>query len=226
MPVTIKITTNAKEMRRALSDFARKQVPFAAATALNAVAQKIIAGETEALSEVFDSPKAFTKSAFTQSPAFGGQYASKRNLTAVVAAKPTQAVYLAPAEFDEPQSLGKGKRIRTPVNVRTGAGGNLAKGAIQRLLARPDVFMGEVHGINGIWQRPKRGIPRGRGYGTKGKHSNIGGSGTTLKLLVAFTRPVKIKTKLGYRERAATIVQKHFDGAFEAALQRALATAK
>lgn len=221
MPIKISIRADTRALERQLTKLARTQVPFAIALAINAVAKRVVQGETEALSQVFDAPRAFTKSAFTQAPSFGGAYATKRSPTAIITAKPLQAAYLAPSEDGTPQSLGQGKKIRTPVNVRTSAGGNIPKDELRRLFAEPDVFLGEVRGVNGIWQRPSP--PRPKGAPKRRLKSNTTGR---LKLLVAFTRPVQVKTKLGYRERAEMIVQKHFNTDFDAAIAKALASAR
>lgn len=219
MKLTIKVDTRA--IAREISSLARKQIPFAISQAINSTAQKVIAAETDALSETFDTPRAFTKSAFTMASSFGGKYATKRDPTAVIVAKPIQAAYLAPSEFNETQSLGQGRRIRTPVDIKTGAGGNIAKGAIAQLLAEPDVFLGVVHGVNGLWQRPSS--PRPKGAPRRRIKSNTTGR---LKLLVAFTRPVHVKTQLGYLERARSVFEADWSREFDAALSKAIATAR
>lgn len=221
MPIRIKVSFDARRMQRGLTDLAKKQIPFAISQAVNAVAQKVIDAETAALDETFDQPRSFTKQAFTMASHFGGQRASKRNPVAIIVAKPIQEAYLAPSEFGEPQSLGQGKRVRTPVNIKTGSGGNIPKDAIARLLQEPDVFIGSVNGTNGIWQRPT--APRPKGTPRRKIKSNTTGR---LKLLVAFTRPVRVKTHLRFRERAAEVVGRSIDAEFDRALAKALATAR
>lgn len=221
MAIAINIKIDARALQRQLTNIAQRQVPFAVSQAVNAVTKKVIEAETAALSTTFDTPRAFTKSAFTQGSSFGGKFASKRSPEAIIVAKPLQAAYLAPSEYDEPQSLGQGKRIRTPVDIKTGAGGNLPRNVIQRLMAEPDVFLGVVRGVNGLWQRPSS--PRPKGAPRRRVKANLTGR---LKLLVAFTRPVKVKTKLGYHDRAEAVVAKCFDAEFDVALRRALATAR
>jgi ribosomal protein L19E len=227
MPIAISIKIDARQLQRQLTNIAQRQVPFAISQAINAIAAKVVTEETAALTSTFDQPRAFTTKAFTQGSSFGGQFASKRNPIAVIVAKPIQEAYLAPSEFDEPQSLGQGKRIRTPVNIRTGTGGNISKNEIRKLMAQPDVFIGVVRGINGIWRRPATGKRRAGARGTKGKHrGTVGGKRTTLQLLVAFTRPVNVKTDLKYFERAEQIVTKSWNVEFDRAIRRALATAR
>jgi hypothetical protein len=217
----IKLRADNRELKRRLTRFAFEQLPFATALALNATARQVVQAEGELIEETFDQPRDFTKKAWTQSSAFGGQIATKRDQTAVVVSKPIQEKYLSSSAFNEPQSLGdRSKKIRTPVNVRLGAGGNIPKGEIARLLAQPDVFMGAIDGVNGIWQRPTpkrpKGAPRARI-----KANNTG----RLKLLIAFTRPVQVRTRLGFRERAEAIVRSNYDSNLQAAITRAMGSA-
>jgi len=222
MPVRISVKLHTRELQRSLTRLAQTQLPFATAMAINQVTDKIVEAETQAIGEVFDQPRAFTKGAFTTSKSFGGQRASKRDFKAIIVAKPVQERYLAPSEFNEPQSLGQGKRIRTPVEIKTGVGGNIPAGSIAKLLASPDVFMGEVGGINGIWQRPTPKRPRVKGAPRRTIKAN---NTDRLRLLVAFTRPVKVKTKLDFHERADGIVMRHWRSAFDRSIARAIATA-
>lgn len=211
-----------------LTRAAKQQLPFANALAVNKLAKRVIAVESAAIESTFDKPSTFTKNAFSQAPSFGGMYATKRLPVAMVVAKPIQGRYLAPSEEPkEPQALSPGKkRIRTPVAIGTNKGGNIPRGKLVELLARPDVFLGVVHGVNGIWQRPKRGTRRRGGYGTKGKLYANAGFTTTLKLLVAFTRPVHIKTNLHAADRAKATVDSHWSADLNAALAQAMETAK
>lgn len=221
MALELQIRTNAKQLMRGLKEFQRRALPQAIVEATNKTAQRVIDAETAQLSEKFDKPNKFTQSAFTMS-GFGGQRASVRNPTAIIVAKPVQEAYLAPSEFDEPQSLGKGRRIRTPGDVRRDEGGNIPKGTIARLLARSDVFVGEINGTRGIWQRPAPLRPKGTAH-TKAKGGGLKRNTTgKLKLLVAFTRPIKIKTHLGFRQRAIDIVTRYAQADLAEAVQRAL----
>jgi hypothetical protein len=216
MALEINIRANVAAFERDFSAFMRKQVPFATAQALTAVARKVQAAEQKAIEETFDNPNPFTRNAVGIKPA------RKNNLTATVFVKDIQAGYLAPSVFNEPQSLGKGKKIRTPVDIALNASHDIPKGKIKALMARPDVFMGVVHGVNGLWQRvspPKQGKRHGRGAAPLRP-------GQKLRLLVAFTRPVHVKTKLRYFEKVNEVVAQSFNAEMEAAFKKALATAK
>lgn len=222
MPIKLSIKVDTRALERQLGAM-KRQIPFALAQALNSTLRKVQDAETAAIASTFDQPRAFTKSAFTMSPSFGGKYATKSSLVAVMVAKPIQERYLAPSEFNEVQHVGAGgKRHITPVNVKLNASNDIPTGTVARLLQQPDCFMGVVNGVNGIWQRPTpkrpKGSPRRRGI----KDNNSG----RLKLLIAFTRPVKIKPHLAYFERARAVFEANWSREFDAALTRAIATAR
>lgn len=224
MPVRLSIDVDTKALRKKLSAFAQKQLPYAISETVNAVAATVIAEESKAIGDTFNQPRPFTVNAFTQAKHFGGMRASKHFPTAVIVAKPAQDAYLAPSQFNEPQALGRGRRIRTPVGIKTGPGGNIPRDAIRRLLSQPDVFLAVVSGVNGLWQRPSKPAPRLKGAPrAKGLKRNTTGR---LKLLVAFTRPVRLRTHLRFYERANAIVQAAIPIAFSANLARAMATAR
>lgn len=220
----IYLKADTRALTRNLTRMARDQVPFAAALTANALAARVVKAETEELSDAFEAPRAFTKSAWTTSSTFGGMTATKRLPIAIVVAKPIQAAYFAPSAFHEPQSLGSGKRIRTPVDVKTDSGGNLPKGKLAQLLAEPDCFLGVVAGINGVWQRPTPSRPKNapRGPRRKVKPNNSG----RLRLLVAFTRPKHIKSQLPFRDVASRIVERDTAAVFAASLAQARASAR
>jgi hypothetical protein len=209
-PIQISVRADVKRLQQSLDRLANTQVPYATALALTAVAKRVQEAEAKALSATFKNPVPFTQRAFRVRPA------RKSNLTAIVFALPIQAAYLEPSEDGVPQALGKGKRIRTPVDIGVNASGDIPKGTIKRLAGRKDVFVGEVKGVNGVWQR----LP------SKGKRRGNAKQGQRLRLLIAFTRPKQVKTRLNYRQRAQAVIATSFDGEFSVAMKRALATVK
>jgi hypothetical protein len=202
--IALSVRADLKGLSKDLTALERTQLPYATALALTATAKAVQAGETAALSEVFDRPTPFTQRAF------GVKGATKATLTAVVFAKDIQAEYLSPfAEGSARQQL-RGKRgLPVPKNLRPNQYGNLPRGTLGRLRGRKDVFFGAVktrtgETVSGVWQRPgKRG---------------------GLKLLLRWTSGVELHQNLHYRERAAKIVAATFPGAMRAALARAIAT--
>lgn len=197
-PVRINVSVDVSRAVKGL-DFATKQVPFATARALTALARTVQQAETTALPQVFDRPTPFTMRAF------GITAASKTTLTAEVFAKARQAAYLQPSEVQGPQFLGAGKRIRTPIGIGLNTYGNIPRRKIAQLIARKKAFLGVIKGVNGLWLR----LPKGK-----------------LQLLVDFTEPVDVKSHLGFQDRAAKVIAANFDKTFHAALRDALATAR
>lgn len=73
------------DFNRNLSDIERKQLPFAAAVAVNKTAREVIAHLKERMEVVFDRPTPFTKNAFELKPA-----ATRQSAEATVTEKPMQ----------------------------------------------------------------------------------------------------------------------------------------
>lgn len=192
---------------------ASKQIQFGSVLAATKLAQLVQQAETDALPGVLDRPTPFTMKAF------GVTAARKSNPQAEVFAKQAQAKYLMPSEVGGEQVLGAGRKIRTPVDLKTNAYGNLPKGAIARKLnggqsspGKRGFFLGVVKGINGLWQR----VP-----GNRRKGSPPG-----LKLLIAFTRPVDVKAHLGFQARARKVVGDNAGKVLADMIAKALGSAK
>lgn len=233
--LAINVQANLKPLMAGLDDLAKKQIPFATARALTAVAKNVQAAQTDAISDVFDRPTLFTQRSV------GVKAAKKADLTATVFVKDIAAKYLEPFELGGKHHLPASKRGGTLLNPKAiplNQYGNLPKGKLRRLMGKPDVFVGTVafksgQTISGIWQRPPAGQRRAdykRGYrteyGTKGKIGSVDGVKTGLKLLVRFGDALPVQQRLGYRERAAKVVQATLRTEFEKAMGEALRTAR
>ncbi|RJF83443.1 hypothetical protein D3877_01870 [Azospirillum cavernae] len=231
----INVQADLKPLQTTLSDLAKKQIPFATARALTAVAKRVQGAEKEALSEVFDRPTLFTQRSI------GVTAAKKADLTATVFVKDIAAQYLEPFETGGQHHLPPSKRGGTlfnPKAVDLNQYGNLPKGKLRRLAARPDTFVGTINfrsgqTVSGVWRRPKRDYRRAdpkrgywRDYGTKGKLRKVDGVLTGLKLLVRFGDALPVKQRLGYRERAKDVVRASLKAEFDKAMGAALATAR
>jgi hypothetical protein len=216
MPIEIDIRTNVKEIEKKLSALAYKQVPFATVLALTALARDVKIAERHQFDAVLNNPRAFTLNSLV------AVSARKDALMARVFVKDAQAKYLAPEDEQSEQVLGKGKRIRTPVDVATDTSGDIPKGRIKALLSRPDTFLGTVRGVNGIWQRPSKPKQGKRA----GKATALANTTGHLRLLIAFTRPVRVKTRLEFRQVAERTVASQFNRRFGAALAYAVRSAR
>lgn len=214
----IKITSDVARFRDRFT-WAQSQMPFAAAKAATALARQVQDAERAAIPEVFDNPTSFTRNAI------GSTGATKNHPVASVFVKERQARYLEPSEVHGLQVLGAGKRIRTPVDIRTNASGDIPRGALARLLPAGQLstkgpggyFIGTVHGVNALWQRidPKKGAKKG-GTATSRK----------LKMLVAFTKPVHVKTNFNFQRRGQRIIEQNAVQVLDKAVLEAMKTAR
>ncbi|NHR07658.1 hypothetical protein HA052_20940 [Chromobacterium haemolyticum] len=226
MAASISVLTNARELQRKLGAVARKQLPFATAQALTAVAGLVQDGETKLLVERLKNPSPFTRKSV------GMRGARKSNLEAMVFIKDRAARYLEPFEDGGVHRLA-GRALLNPKDIKLNAYGQLSRGALAKLKARPDIFIGPVKTkkgvVNGVWQRPTD-TRRVTLLNSKGKRlSRLNKAAEQrghLKLLIRFGDALPVKTHLGYRERAQQIVARNFNPEFDKALANALATAR
>ncbi|MEZ7137217.1 hypothetical protein [Komagataeibacter sp. SM21] len=204
------ITLDTSRIQRDLSDM-QKQIPYATSTAVNSLAFDAMRLENSAMSEIFDHPRPFTTRA-TQV-----DKATKSDPTAVISLRDQQAKYLTPYETGGDHWVGARDGtgdLLVPVDGRTDAYGQIPRGLIKRLLARPDVFAGTVRGIRGIWQRPT----------ARGARRNA--APAKLKLLYMFRANKAVDKHLDFEQRAAEMVQREGPKAIEAAILKTIRTAR
>jgi len=173
--LVVSIKTNVERFQAKVNDAAKKQIPFAAATALTLLAVRVRDAEKANEPKKLDRPRPFT------TDAIGSTKARKDDLLAQVYMKDQTAEYMLPYEFGGLNKLNS-KALLKPVDAKKDldAFGNLPAGYLAkfigsswtrkvlagmktgprggRAMARPDVFIGPVKlrsgkVINGIWQR-------------------------------------------------------------------------
>ncbi|WEQ56450.1 hypothetical protein LV564_05020 [Komagataeibacter nataicola] len=206
----LSITLDTSRIQRDLSDM-QKQIPYATSVAVNSLAFDAMRLENSAMSEIFDNPRPFTTRA-TQV-----DKATKLNPTAVVSLRDQQAKYLTPYETGGDHWVGARDGtgdLLVPVDGRTDTYGQIPRGLIKRLLARPDVFAGTVRGIRGIWQRPT----------ARGTRRNA--APAKLKLLYMFRPNKAVDKHLNFEQRATELVQREGPKAIEAAILKTISTAR
>lgn len=205
--VTISVRSNVKEITKKLSALAYKQVDFATARALTRLAKEVQAAEKANLQRTFKHPKPFTVNAI------GMRGATKRTLEAKVFVRPTAAKYLRPYETGGVHVV-PGRALLNPKDIRLNRYGQLSRGTMKRLRARPDIFIGPIKTvqgkIDGVWQRTKA----------------VKGTPSRLRLLIRFGDALPVIQQLHYGERAKQIVQTRFNAVFGAEMAKAIATAK
>lgn len=235
--IGLDIKVDTREVSKKLDALMRKQLPFARAQAINAVAELVRAGEQENMRKSFKSPTPFTVNSVAV------KKATKANPVAMVYVKPIAAKYLLPYETGGVHQLSS-KALLNPKNIKLNRYGQLPRGTVAKLKGMPGVFVGAVKTkdgriVNGIWQRPfLRGRDADLGAGMsvrrrnkliRGAHPDMPKNANTtghLKLLVRFGDALPVRKKLNWGSLAKTIVRQHFSQEMSKAMGKALATAR
>lgn len=200
----------------------KKQIPFAMAQALTSVARQIAAAEKTAFQRKLDNPTPFTVNSV------GSAGARRDNLSAKVFVRDIAAGYLEPFEFGGQHKLN-GQALLNPKDIKLNKYGNLPRKKLSQLKANPNVFIGDVDGVNGVWQRVK--AKKGRKGKKRLKRSANGtrrarAKNPMPKLLIRFGDALPVKSELGYMDRAEKMAAGLMPGALSKAIDEALKTAK
>ncbi|MDE1484098.1 hypothetical protein KKI95_16620 [Xenorhabdus bovienii] len=199
----------------------RKQIPFAMAQALTSVAREIEKAQKVALERRLENPTSFTVKSVRS------QGARKDNLTAKVFVMPTAASYLEPFEVGGVHKLN-GAALLNPKNVKLNKHGNLPRNKLSQLKGKQDTFIGELDGVNGVWQRKKSKSKKSKRRlkrspnGTRRERQKQ----RAPKLLIRFGDALSVAPVLGYQERAQQMAQSLMPAAISQALDEAIRTAK
>lgn len=194
-----------------------KQVPFATSLALNVLAKGVAADQVKLIDETFDTPTPFTERAYRI------EVATKAKPIAVVAAKEIQAQYLAPYVVGGQRFLGTKRGMLAPRSVGLNQYGNLTKNKLATLKGKRGVYIGKIKTrggkvISGVWQRPGKRPSGGRTTGAQPQGN--------LKLLIQFEDTKVVPKRLPFEQRARTYLSRNAASAFDAALRRAMTTAR
>jgi hypothetical protein len=212
----ITVTVDVRDAQAKLSAFARNQLPFALTTAVNSLAFDLMRAENAHIAKVFKHPRPFTQRA-TQVE----KKARKGDPTAIVSVRADRAKYLQPYEFGGVHKL-PGTALLNPKDVDLDQYGQLTKNKIKKLLARPDCFAATIRGISGVWQRI-RVVRVAVQPGWTGQPP--AGAGR-LRLLIRFGNALPVHQQLRWLDTATGMVAAQWPKAFDAAMAKAIATAK
>ncbi|BBR20132.1 hypothetical protein [Klebsiella sp. WP3-S18-ESBL-05] len=209
-----------KDLSRQLQTL-QKQIPYATAQAMTAVVRQIAAAQKVALGRKLESPTPFTVNAV------GSSGARKNDLRAKVYVRDIAAGYLEPFEFGGEHKLN-GSALLNPKDIKLNKFGNLPRNKLSQLKAKPNVFIGDVGGVNAVWQRRKARTRKGK------KRAKRSPNGTrrekvkqrTPKLLIRFGDALPVKPTLGYMDRANSMANALLPSALNQAIAEALRTAK
>ncbi|EFI6483344.1 TPA: hypothetical protein LOG48_004063 [Escherichia coli] len=199
----------------------QKQVPYATALAMTKVVRQIETAQKTAFERHLESPTPFTVKSV------GSVAARKNNLTAKVFVRDTAAGYLEPFELGGEHKLNS-QALLNPKNVKLNKYGNMPRNKLSQLKAKPNVFIGDVGGVNAVWQRKKPKIKKGK---KRAKRSPNGTRRDKIKqpapkLLIRFGDALPVKPTLGYMDRANTMVNALLPSALHQAIAEAISSAR
>ncbi|HBR4779575.1 hypothetical protein NL318_09915 [Klebsiella pneumoniae] len=208
-----------KDLSRQLKQL-QKQIPIATAQAMTSVVRDIAAAQKVALGRKLESPTPFTVNSV------GSAGARKNNLRAKVFVRDVAAEYLEPFEFGGEHKLNS-QALLNPKNIKLNKYGNMPRNKLSQLKAKPNVFVGEVNGVDAVWQRrkPKK---------AKKKRARRSANGTRRpkrkqrapKLLVRFGDALPVTPTLDYMNRSRSMAAGLMPGALSRAIEEAIRTAK
>lgn len=205
--LTLSVKADVRAFAKKLDALARKQLPFATAQAINATAEKVRDAERENMTKVLDNPTPFTLNSVAI------KRATKSNSVAIVYVKPIAVQYLLPYEVGGKNKLNSRALIK-PVAQKVNQYGNLPRSAMARLKGKPNVFIGKVQTkagvVDGVWQRTKK---------TRGKAAG-------LKLMMKFEDAHDVRQHLDYRGVGKRVVVAVFRRELDAAMAKAIASAR
>ena len=195
--LAVNVRSNLKQLTKGLDDIAQKQIPFAMALTLTKTVQSAQRSEKIAMDRQLDRPTPFTKRGVAI------RKATKTNWQAQVFIKDIQAEYLMWV-VEGGTRKPKNKAHVLPVTIKRNKYGNIPRGKVQKLLQRADVFSGVVKGVQGIYQRTRRGT----------------------QLLLAFEPVVRHKPQYKFYEVAEKRIEQVIGRQFSLAMVRALKSAR
>lgn len=185
------------------------------------VVRQIEAAQKTAFERNLDNPTPFTVKSV------GSVGARKNSLRAKVFVRDTAAGYLEPFEFGGAHKLNGGALLN-PKDIKLNKYGNLPRNKLSQLKAKPNVFIGDVGGVNAVWQRKKPKIKKGK---KRAKRSPNGTRRDKIKqpapkLLIRFGDALPVKPTLGYMDRANTMVNALLPSALHQAIAEAISSAR
>ena len=242
------IITGIETMHRILDklqEVERKQIPFAAARALNAVAERITRGERDVMRSRFDRPTPYTlNSLYTR-------YASKSNLSAEVRIKDASYKSAPAANWLNAEIIGGTRRQKRSERAMSSVGlgrywtpgpgavldgfGNVSRGFIVKVLSGLRAF-GE-QGYTANRSRGKRSQAKARNFdifvgAPNGDHVGVWqrvtmGHGQALKPLMFIENDApQYRIRFPFEKIAENIYRAHYGEEFERAMVEALRTAR
>jgi hypothetical protein len=196
--VRINIKNNIKEATRGLSKTHKEQIPFATSNAINMTLFQLRKEMGKQTTKHLDRPTPFTQKGFVVDKA------KKTTLRGILFIKDIVASYLKFQIDGGTRSTGKNIPIPYTPNARLNKFGNIV-GKRSGLVKKSNQYIGEVNGINGVWEKQKNGKN---------------------KLIIAFERSVNYRKRFPFYTIAEMFSKNVFDKNFTKAFLRAVKSAK
>ncbi|MEQ5724262.1 hypothetical protein ABN356_02785 [Providencia rettgeri] len=200
----------------------RKQIPFATAQALTSTARKIENAQKVALQRKLENPTPFTVKSIKS------RGARKSDLRAKVFVMNIAATYLEPFDEGGIHKLN-GSALLNPKGIKLNKYGNLPRNKLSSLKSKDNIFIGDVGGANGVWQRKKarkgKKVRKRIQRSPNGTHKDRKKQPMP-KLLIQFGDALPVKPVLGYQDRAQRMAQALLPQEISRALKEAMKTAR
>ena len=252
MAITISVKMESDAFRRRLSNFERTQAPFAIASGLTKTAQEIRGATIDRMQLVLDRPTRFTLNAFRVTPAKKSNLTADVGFKEFAATASGFGSYLKPLEFGGPRVAKRfEKRLRQSGILGPDEFAVPAKGApLNRYgnIPGPRIvqILSQVRGFNTPGfsanetkgSRARAGESRSRFFFvTSASHEKFGGLPGGIyqrtgrkkrgsRAILIFVKQPTYQAILGFRRLAKSVADRRIRPNIEAALERALATAK
>ena len=200
VPLQLAIKTEIKEATRHLDLLQRKQIPYATSRALNDTAWDARAAVQAQLPKKLDRPTPWTIRGVRVDKS------SKRRLLAGVYFSPDRAKYMRFQVFGGTRVSSR-HPIVLPRAIRINKYGNIPRGKIRRLLQKPNTFISTIHGVGGVWQRPKK-------------------TGAPLVLLARFGTAAAYQPRFPFKKIVSGVARSKFPRHFHRRMAAAIRTAR
>lgn len=152
----INVNVETKEAVKYLRRVGERNIPLAVAQSLTATAKHLKKVQTRSLPKYLDRPTKFTERAFAVRMAKARDFKTGR-INSAVFAKDVQQSYLQYAVYGGTRSP-KGRALIVPgAKTRLNRYGNLTRNYVRRMAARDDTFSANINGVEGLYQRTRRG---------------------------------------------------------------------
>ena len=194
----VNIKNNIKEATRGLSKTHKEQIPFATSNAINMTLFQLRKEMSKQTTKHLDRPTPFTQKGFVVDKA------KKTTLRGILFIKDIVASYLKFQIDGGTRSTGKNIPIPYTPNARLNKFGNIV-GKRSGLIKKSNQYIGEVKGINGVWERQKNGEQ---------------------KLIIGFKRSVEYRPRFPFYTIAANFTKNMFDRNFTKAFVRAVRSSR